>query len=68
LGVAGDYRGFCFEEPHPGNLYETWTAGSYWGFGGFISTTGDFLKLAIDTVWYQSVPPGKINFSDRKEP
>jgi len=33
-GVLGDCTGFHFEKPRPGNLYETWTAGSYWEFGG----------------------------------
>jgi hypothetical protein len=64
IGVFGDYRGFLFEQPHPGNPCGPSTAGCYWGFGGFISTTEKFLKLNIYTDWYQSGSPGKIIFSD----
>ena len=44
IGVLGDCMGFRFEKPRPGNPYGAWTAGSYGGFWGFISTTGKFLK------------------------
>jgi hypothetical protein len=47
IGVFGDCRGFIFEKPHPGNPYRAWTACSYWGFGGFISTTGNFFKIDL---------------------
>jgi hypothetical protein len=68
LGFFGDYREFYSKEPHSENPYVTWTAVSYWGFGGFISTTGKFLKLTIYIDRYQSRSPEKIIFSDRKEP
>ena len=57
--VFGDYRGFCFEEPHPENTYGAWTIVSYWGFWGFISTTGKFFKLNVYTNRYQSGSPAK---------
>jgi hypothetical protein len=45
IGVFGDCTGFRFEKPRPGNPYRAWAAGSYRGFRGFISTTGNFFKI-----------------------
>jgi hypothetical protein len=47
-GVLGVCSGFLPEKPRPRNPYRTWATGNYRGFWGFISTTGEFLKMTIE--------------------
>ena len=48
IGVFGVYSGFLSEKPRPGNPCRARAAGNYRGIRGFISTTGKFLKMAIE--------------------